>query len=52
VIGNLSSNFFHIEQIYSLTHDHDGQRLYFMAVNVACCTVINDLLAWIVTFHA
>jgi hypothetical protein len=40
VIGKLSSNFFHIEQIYSLTHDQDGQRLYFMAVNVACLSMI------------
>ena len=34
VIGKLSGNFFHIEQIYSLTHG--GQPLYFMAVNFAC----------------
>ena len=32
VIGRLN-RFFHVEQIYSLTHD--GQRLYSMAVNVA-----------------
>ena len=33
VIGKLN-RFFHVEQIYSLTHD--GQQLYSMAVNVAC----------------
>ena len=32
VIGKLSGNFFHIEQIYSLTYG--GQPLYFMAVNL------------------